>query len=107
MQVIALARTRYAGLNRTHLAELFAEREGLVLARSTVRSILISAGVGSPRRRRPPRHRCRRERLPQEGMLLQLDGSQHDWLEGRGPWLTLLLLWTTPQPLWQPCSIKP
>ena len=29
--------------------------------------------------------------MPQEGMLLQLDGSQHDWLEGRGPWLTLLL----------------
>lgn len=90
-QVITLAQTCYAGFNHTHLAELLAEREGLVLARSTVRSILVGAGVGSPRRRRPPRHRCRRERLPQEGMLLQLDGSEHDWLEGRGPWLTLLL----------------
>ena len=29
--------------------------------------------------------------MPQEGMLLQLDGSHHLWLEDRGPWLTLLL----------------
>ena len=29
--------------------------------------------------------------MPQEGMLLQLDGSYHAWLEDRGPWLTLLL----------------
>ena len=32
----------------------------------------------------------RRERYPQEGMLLQIDGSRHDWLEGRGPRLTLI-----------------
>ena len=28
--------------------------------------------------------------MPQEGLLVQLDGSRHDWLEGRGPWLTLV-----------------
>jgi hypothetical protein len=55
-----------------------------------VRRILATAGVNSPRRRRAPQHRIRRERYPQEGMLLQLDGSRHDWLEGRGPWLTLV-----------------
>lgn len=90
-QVIGLARTRYAGVNHTHLTELLAEREGLVLARSTVRNILVGAGMPSPRRRRPPRHRVRRERLPQEGMLVQIDGSHHDWLEGRGAQMTLLL----------------
>ena len=90
-KVIALARTRYAGFNHTHLAEIMAEREGVALSRSTVRSILLSAGLPSPRYRRPPRHRHRRQRMPQEGMLLQLDGSYHDWLEGRGPWLTLVL----------------
>jgi transposase len=90
-QVIALARTRYAGFNHTHLTELLAERDGMTLARSTVRSILVGAGLPSPRRRRPPRHRCRRERVPREGVLVQIDGSYHDWLEGRGPWLTLLL----------------
>jgi hypothetical protein len=63
----------------------------VALARSTVRRILVGAGLPSPRRRRPPRHHIRRQRMPQEGMLLQLDGSDHDWLEGRGPQLTLLL----------------
>ena len=90
-QVIGLARTRYAGVNHTHLTELLAEREGVVLGRSTVRNILRSAEMKSPRRRRPPRHRIRRERLPQEGMLVQIDGSIHDWLEDRGPRMTLLL----------------
>lgn len=90
-QVITLARTRYAGFNHTHLTELLGEREGVVLARSTVRGILLEAGIPSPKRRRPPRHRCRRERMPREGVLVQIDGSYHDWLEGRGPWLTLLL----------------
>jgi len=89
--VITLARTRYAGLNHTHMAELLAEREGVVLTRSTVRSILLSAGLASPRYRRAPRHRQRRQRMPQEGMLVQLDGSYHAWREDRGPWLTLLL----------------
>ena len=90
-KVIALARTRYLGFNHTHLAEIMAEREGMVLSRSTVRSILLSAGLPSPRYRRPPRHRHRRQRMPQEGMLLQLDGSYHAWLEDRGPRLTLLI----------------
>ena len=90
-RVITLACTRYYGFNHTHLTELLAEREGMVLTRSTVRGILAGAGVPSPRRRRPPRHRQRRERKAQEGTLLQLDGSPHDWLMGRGPVLTLLL----------------
>ena len=90
-QVAALAQERYGGINHTHLSELLAEREGLVLSRPTVRRILVRAGLTSPRQRRPPRHRCRRQRMPQEGMLLQLDGSHHAWLEDRRPWLTLLL----------------
>lgn len=90
-QVIDLAQTRYVGVNHTHLTELLAEREGIVLSRSSVRNILTSVGMESPRRRRPPRHRIRRARLPQEGMLVQIDGSIHDWLEERGPRMTLLL----------------
>ena len=52
-QVVALVRTRYSGVNHTHLAELLAEREGIVLGRSRVRRILVGAGMASPRRRRP------------------------------------------------------
>ena len=91
LQVAQLAKTRYEGLNQTHFTELLAEREGIRLARSTVRAILRDAGIPSPRRRRPPRHRRRRERMPREGMLLQLDGSHHRWLQHRGPHLVLLL----------------
>ena len=80
-KVIALARTRYAGFNHTHLSEIMSEREGLVLSRSTVRSILLSAGLPSPRYRRPPRHRHILPPKDQEGMLLQLDGSYHAWLD--------------------------
>jgi transposase len=90
-QVIMLARTRYADFNHTHMTEMLDEREGITLARSTVRQILVGAGLASPRHRRPPRHRLRRERMSQEGMLVQMDGSYHDWLGDRGPWLTLLL----------------
>jgi hypothetical protein len=81
---------RYAGCNHQHLTELLAEREGIVVSRPTIWRILTAAGVRSPRQRRPPKFRIRRERYPQEGMLLQIDGSWHDWLEGRGPWLSLV-----------------
>jgi transposase len=89
-RVLALARGPYAGFNYTHLSEELAQQEGLPLSPATVRRILLTAGLKSPRQRRPPKYRCRRERYPQKGMLLQVDGSRHDWLEGRGPYLTLL-----------------
>src|SRR3972149_1831645 len=38
----------------------------------------------------PPAHRRRRARRPREGEMLQVDASPHDWLEGRGPQITLL-----------------
>ena len=85
-----LAKGTYEGLNHTHLTEVLAEREGIDLSRSTVRRILLSVGIKSHRKRRAPKHHSRRKRYPQEGMLLQIDGSKHDWLEGRGPYLTLI-----------------
>ena len=90
-QVVAIAKERYVGVNHTHLAELLAEREGITLSRSTLRRLLTWAGLSSPRRGHSVRHRCRRQRMPQEGMLLQMDGSHHAWLGSRGPWLTLFL----------------
>jgi len=90
-QVIALARDRYQGVNHTHFTELLAEREGIELSRSTVRRLLLGTGLPSARQHRPACHRYRRMRMPQEGMLVQIDGSHHRWLGERGPWLTLLL----------------
>ena len=90
LKVVELAQSTYRGFNYQHLTEELAEEEGIHLCRATVRNILLEAGICSPRRRRPPRHRSRRPRYPQEGMLLQTDGSPHDWLEGRGPKLCLI-----------------
>ena len=89
--VVRFASTRYPGANHTHLAELLWEHEGLDVSSWTVRRILARAGIASPRWRRPPEHRVRRERMPREGMLLQVDGSHHAWLEERGPRFALLL----------------
>lgn len=84
-RVVELRRTIYDDVNDTHLAELLAEREGIEISRPSLQRILRAAGLASPRRRRPPRHRSRRERMAAEGLLLQLDGSRHDWLEGGVP----------------------
>jgi transposase len=89
-RVAALAQTTYRGCNQQHLAELLAEREGIALSRSSVRRILLEAGVAAPRGPGAPQHRRRRPRYPQAGMLVQVDASPHDWLEGRGPYLTLV-----------------
>jgi transposase len=89
-RVEALANKEYKDYNDQHFTEELEERYGIKLSRSTVRRIRRAAGQGSPRQRRAPKHRARRERRAMEGMLLQTDGSDHDWLEGRGPGLTLI-----------------
>ena len=89
--VVHLARTKYSGANHTHLAELLGEREGIDIGRTTLRRILVNAGLKSPRLRRPPKHRVRRQRMPREGMLIQVDGSHHPWLGDHVPPFTLLI----------------
>ena len=90
-RVIELAQTTYAGFNPVHLAETLAEEtDELDLSARTIRRILAAGGIAPTRTRRPARHRSRRERMAREGLLLQVDGSRHDWLEGRGPVLTLV-----------------
>ena len=84
-------RPRYQGANHTHLSELLSEREGIDIGRTTLRRILLDAGLSSPRRRRPPKHRVRRQRMPRAGMLIQMDGSYHRWLADHSPSFTLLL----------------
>ena len=101
--VVRLASTKDAGTNHTHLTELLRERDGINLSRPTVRRILVKAGIGSPRSRRSQQHRVRRQRMPQEGMLVQIDGSHHRWLGKDGPRFALLLAvddatGTVPQP---------
>jgi transposase len=89
-RIVELAGSKYLGFNQQHFTELLAEREGICLSRSSVRNILLESGIKSPRKRRAPKHRSRRARYSKEGMLLQIDGSPHDWLQGRGPKMSLI-----------------
>jgi hypothetical protein len=64
-------------------------QRGLSVPVGTLRDWLRAEGLLQPRRRRD-QHRHRRERRPCCGELVQADGSHHDWLEGRGPWMVLV-----------------
>lgn len=90
VQVKGLIGGPYAGCNDHHLAELLALREGIVLSRKTIERIRQEAGARAARSRRPAQHRRRRDRMPQEGMLLQVDGSKHHWFGPDQPSCTLL-----------------
>ncbi len=89
---VILASGKYAGFNHSHLTEVPAEREGIHLSRQTLSRLRNRHGLTSAGQHRPLKHRVRRERVRQEGMLLQVDGSHHRWLEDRGPRFVLLLV---------------
>jgi transposase len=89
-RILGLATGRYEGFNDTHLAEVLEREEGITIGRSSLARLLRGAGVRPTRSRRSGRYRSRRERMAQAGLLVQIDGSPHDWLEGRGPRLTLV-----------------
>lgn len=89
-RLVALATTTYAGVNRAHLAELLAEREGLAVPARTLRRVLAEGSVAPVRTRRPARHRRRRERMAREGQMVQTDGSRHLWFGPDYPFATLI-----------------
>jgi transposase len=88
--IIALARGKYQGFNDSHLCQKLNAEEKLEVSRETVRRILRAAKLASPQKRRPRQYRARRLRRPRFGMMVLTDASRHDWLEGRGPALTLI-----------------
>ena len=92
-QVLALIQTHYGGpvgkgpgqrFGPTLVAEHLWTDHGVLVARSTLRDWMREAGLWSRTRRGRPTH-TRRERMAHFGELVQLDGSFHDWFEGRGP----------------------
>ncbi len=84
-----LYRGKYDGFNISHFTEMLAERERIFISRETVRGILLEKG-SYEKKKRYPKHRSFREPMPKEGMMLQFDTSDHDWLEGRGPKIKLI-----------------
>jgi len=88
--ILTLARGKYLGFNDSHLAEKLRDEEDLTLSRESVRRILRAAKLASPQKRRPRQYRSRRPPRPRFGMMALTDASRHDWLQGRGPELTLI-----------------
>lgn len=88
--ILNLARGKYQGFNDSHLAEKLRTEENLAVSRETVRRLLRAAKLASPQKRRPRKYRSRRPPRPRFGMMALTDASRHDWLEGRGPTLTLI-----------------
>lgn len=82
-RVITLLKEHYSDFGPTHAAEKLAERHGLKFSKETVRRWMIEAGLHKPRRRKVT-HLQWREPKACFGELLQIDGSQEAWLEGRG-----------------------
>lgn len=88
-RVLRLWQTDYRGFGPTLTQEKLVERHHIRVGRETVRRWLGAAGLWSRQRQGRAPHRWR-ERKAAWGEMLQLDGSHHEWLEGRGPRLVLM-----------------
>ena len=90
-RAIALYNKRYAGFGPLLASEHLAADHGIVVDHETLRRWLLVAGVWHSCRRREV-HRAARERRPRRGDLVQIDGSEHDWFEGRGSRAVLMVM---------------
>ena len=84
-----LYRNAYPDFGPTLFTEKLEEREGITVSRETVRTWLMEEGEWKKHRKRKA-HRQWRERKDHYGEMLQMDGSHHDWFEGRGPECVLM-----------------
>src|SRR6202023_314896 len=88
-RVLSLMKRKYSGSEEerfgpTLAAEHLAEEDGIAIDHETLRGWMLAEGLWSRQRKRK-KHCQRRERKAHFGELVQLDGSFHGWLEGRGP----------------------
>lgn len=91
VQIVSLLRGQYQGFGPTLAAEKLGEREQISISRETVRRLQVKHGLWRPKRRKEKKVFQLRERRPRFGELIQIDGSPHDWFEGRGPRCTLIV----------------
>jgi len=89
--VLKLYRAKYAGWGPTLACEYLAREDGWEVSHDTLGRWLRAEGLLGRQRKRG-KHRSRRPRRERCGELLQMDGSWHDWFEGRGPWCCLMVL---------------
>lgn len=90
-QVIKRIKERYPDFKPTLAHEKLVEEDGFSISLSSVRRIMIDAGIWIPKSTNKKRIYSRRERRPRFGELVQIDGSPHDWFEGRAPKCCLIV----------------
>ena len=88
---IDLLYERYQDFGPTLAHEKLLEVHGLKLSDESVRRLMIEEGIWKPRKAKKPSAQQMRERRACFGELVQIDGSDHAWFEGRGPKCTLLV----------------
>ncbi len=89
-QIITNALNDYRGASCEQMAELLKLYQGISVSSRTIRRVLAQADIPNTHAHKTARRRRRcRDRMPKEGMLVQCDASQFDWLEDRGPRLSL------------------
>jgi hypothetical protein len=89
-KVLALYREKYFDLNVRHFHEKLCELHDMDLSYTWVKSALQGAGLVARQRQRGA-HRKRRPRRPLPGMLLHIDGSQHQWFQDER-WYDLIVI---------------
>ena len=82
-KALMLCKGMYAGFNPTLASEKLFERDKIPISRETLRQWFIAEGIKYDKRKARP-HRQWRERKAYCGEMVQMDGSHHDWFEGRG-----------------------
>jgi transposase len=90
-RIEALLQEKYPDFGPTLAAEKLGALDGIAVSRETVRRIQLALGLARVRRRRAGRVQSPRERRARFGELIQIDGSPHDWFEGRGARCTLIV----------------
>lgn len=90
-KAMALIGVHYADFGPTLAAEKLSEQHAITLSVETVRKNMIAAGYWKPRRGQTIRAHPMRDRRSRRGELIQIDGSPHDWFEGRAPHCCLLV----------------
>jgi transposase len=83
-RIVHLYHKTYTDFGPTLFTEKLEEREGITISHETARTWLMEEGAWELHRRHRA-HRQWRERKDHYGAMLQMDGSHHDWFEGRGP----------------------
>ena len=89
--VLSLVRERYRDFGPTLASEKLLELHGQSISREALRRWMIADGLWQPKSRRKARIHPRRPRRPGFGELVQIDGSPHDWFEGRAEPCTLIV----------------